>query len=91
MTKAHLIALFGFGCAVNSMLAWLSSAHPALYNVGVSIYIIGFLLWAIGLGLDDLFAPYLGLDTRTYHAILIAFAVAAVLGVMLVCLAPATV
>lgn len=90
MTSAHLIALFGFGCAVNSLLAWLSSAHPALYNVGVSIYIIGFLLWAIAFALDDLFSPYLGLDTRTYHAVMIAFAVSAVIGVGLVCLAPAT-
>lgn len=90
MNSAHLIALFGFGCAANSLLAWLSAAHPALYSVGISIYVIGFLLWAIGFALDDLFSPYLGLDTKTYHAVMIAFAVSAVLGVSLVCLAPAT-
>ena len=88
MTPAHLIALFGFGCAAHSLLAWLSAAHPALYSVGVSVYIIGFLLWAIAFFMDDLFSPFLGLDTRTYHAVMIAFAASAVLGVSLVCLAP---
>lgn len=87
MKSAHLIPLFGLGCAVNSLAAWLSSAHPALYNVGLSLYIIGFLLWAICFALDDLFAPYLGLDTKTYHAVCIAIAASSVLGVALVCLA----
>jgi len=88
MNPAHLIALFGFGCAANSLLAWLAASHPALYSVGVSVYLIGFLLWAITFALDDLFSPFLGLDTRTYHAVMIAIALAAVLGVSLVCLAP---
>lgn len=87
MTSAHFLALFGLGCAVNSLIAWLSSAHPGLYNVGVSIYLIGFLLWAACFALDDLFSPYLGFDTRTYHALCIAIALSAVLGVGMVCLA----
>lgn len=87
MTPAHLIALFGLGCAVNSLIAWLSAAHPGLYNVGISIYSIGFLLWAVAFALDDLFAPYLGLDTRSYHALCISLAISAVLGVGMVCLA----
>lgn len=89
MSPAHLIALFGLGCALNSLIAWLSSAHPALYPVGLSIYLIGFLLWLACFVLDDLFSPYLGLDVRSYHALMIAIAISAVLGVGMVCLATA--
>lgn len=87
MTPAHLIALFGFGCAAHSLIAWLSAAHPSLYAVGISIYLVGFLLWLACFALDDLFSPYLGLDVRTYHAVLIALAISAILGVGMVCLA----
>jgi len=88
MQPAHFLALFGLGCAGSSLIAWLSAVHPALYGTGLSFFIIGAVLWFICFLLDDLFSPYLGLDTRSYHALMIAIAVAAVIGVGMVCLAP---
>lgn len=88
MTSAHFLALFGLGCAGSSLIAWLSAVHPGLYNFGLSFFIIGALLWFCVFMLDDLFSPYLGLDTRSYHAFMIAIALATIIGVGMVCLAP---
>lgn len=88
MQPAHFLALFGLGCAGSSLIAWLSAAHPALYGVGLSFFIVGCVLWFACFMLDDLFSPYLALDTRSYHALMIAIALSAVIGVGMVCLAP---
>lgn len=88
MSAAHYLPLFGLGCAASSLIAWLAASHPALYSVGLSFFLIGALLWFIGFMLDDLFAPYLGLDTRSYHALFLALALASVVGVVVVVFAP---
>lgn len=88
MRAAYFISLFGFGWAANSLIAWLAASHPALEPVGLTIYIVGGLLWFACFVLDDLFSPYLGLDERSYHALMIAIAISAVLGVGMICLAP---
>lgn len=88
MNAAHFIALFGLGCAASSLIAWLAAIHPGFYSAGFSIFIIGSVLWFIGFLLDDLFSPYLGLDTRSYHALFFAIAIASVVGIAVVLLSP---
>lgn len=88
MNAAHFIPLFGLGCAASSLVAWLAATHPALYGVGLSFFLVGAFLWFVGFMLDDLFSPYLGLDTRTYHALFFAIAIASVVGVAIVLFAP---
>lgn len=88
MNAAHFVALFGLGCAASSLIAWLAAIHPSLYSVGFSIFLVGAFLWFVGFMLDDLFAPYLGLDTRSYHALFFAVAIASVVGVVVVVFAP---
>lgn len=88
MNAAHYLPLFGLGCAASSLIAWLAAIHPALYSAGLAFFMIGAFLWFVGFMLDDLFSPYLGVDTRTYHALFFAIAIAAIVGVGVVMLAP---
>jgi hypothetical protein len=72
MNKAHLISLFGIGCAANSLLSWLADIHPNAASVAKGIYVIAVILILSGLFLDDLVYPILKISQLAYYGLLAA-------------------
>lgn len=71
INKAHFLALFGWGCAANSLLAWLAAIHPNAYALGKAVYgIMGVLLLA-GVAFDDAVYPAIGIDQARYYGLLV--------------------
>lgn len=70
MNKAHYIALFGYGCAANSLLSFLAAIHPNAYRLGTAVYGILILILAAGVILDDAIYPALKIPQVTYYGLL---------------------
>lgn len=80
MSKAHLIALFGVGCAANSLISWLAAIHPDGGLFAKGFYGTLLLLLGIGLMLDDTIYPALNLSQYGYYGLLGVTFLSALLG-----------
>jgi len=88
MTPAHLIALFGVGCAANSLITWLAAIHPHAHTVGRTIYVLAGILLLAGLVLDDLVYPHFRMTQGAYYLMLAAIFMSIAIGGGLIWLAP---
>lgn len=70
MSKAHLIALFGVGCAANSLISWLAALHPNAGDFAKGFYGVLLLMIGVGLMLDDTIYPSLNLSQYSYYGLL---------------------
>jgi hypothetical protein len=80
MSKAHLLALFGLGCAANSLICWLAAINPQMASLTKAIYFGLFVLLIAGIALDDVIYPALKLSDRNYYGILAMLFVTATIG-----------
>lgn len=87
MTKAHYIALFGWGCAANSLLSWLAALHPNAYTLGKAVYGLLAILLLAGVCFDDAVYPVLDMSQTTYYGLLGVIFLTMVLGSGLIWLA----
>ncbi|MBE9182884.1 hypothetical protein IQ268_30575 [Oculatella sp. LEGE 06141] len=80
MTKAHLIALFGLGCAANTLISWLAAIHPSGHAIGKAIYFSLVIALLFGLVFDDAIYSALKMEQTSYYGLLGTIVLTVVLG-----------